>query len=185
MVQPAFRIAAALAGIACLGLTSCVEVVRFLDLTVADALVGAPPGSVSLPIRAWMTEGEITAQALSACFEPGCSPRLAIGLFRAQGRSARTIRSILDDPDRLRREIDRRRDLHIPSVPARPVVTEVAKLSEGGMPGLVISLRSGQAEASGVVFASTGSEPLRFLFAIGAGPAVVDMARRVARTTLR
>lgn len=82
-----------------LALTGCAYIPRTVP--------GLPPGDpwTALPLRAWIADKEIEAEAITGCFTPECPQRVAVGLFRARGTAADVLARLLADPAPLARAV--------------------------------------------------------------------------------
>lgn len=161
-------------------------------LYIPGTVEGVPNGApwVALPLRSWIAEGEATAEAVTACFDPGCAPRVAIGVFRATGRQAADLAGVLRDPEKLARGL-RANDAADRDPKRRQIrtVPTVRTLQEAGFEGFAIELARADADrapAHGAVLGRRSGDALRFVIAIGfEAETVRQVARDVATAQLR
>ena len=175
--------AAILAAGALLALSAC--------LSLPASMEGAPAGEgwLALPLRAWIAEGDVRANAVAACLGEACGGEVAIGVFAAEGAEAAALSAVLRDPAKLRRGIEAS-DAADTDGPRRSVHTlvEVFPLTEPGFEGFAVALsRADRARppAHGAVLALADGGRLRFVLAIGPNAARVRAtAAAMARTQL-
>jgi hypothetical protein len=142
-------------------------------LYLPSPVEGIPSGTgwLALPLRPWIAEGPVRAEAVAACLGDDCAHEVAVGAFAAGGAEADALAAVIRDPARLKRGLeandaaddDRRR---------RPVRTlvEVAPLAEDGLDGFRISLAradGARPPAYGAVLARREGDRLRFVVAVG------------------
>ena len=168
----------------CVALAGCVYIPGRVD--------GVPAGApwVALPLRGWIAEGGATAEAVTACFAPDCAPRVAVGVFRADGAQAAALAGVLREPQTLARTLlandaadrDPKRR-HIRTVPT------VQPLREGDFEGFAIELAradGARAPAHGAVLGRHSGEALRFVIVVGFEAGTVrQVARDAAAAHLR
>jgi hypothetical protein len=181
--HPRAGFAAALAGrLASIGLVFALAGCIYVPASVE----GVPAGAswVALPLRGWLSEGSVRAEAITACFAPDCAPRAGVGVFRATGEEARAIDAILRKPERLARQLEQRAEAgRSGKPPAAKAVPTVAPMREGGMAGFALDLvrADGSRAAHAVVLGKPSGEALRFVMVIGEDePAIQRLAREVA-----
>ena len=134
------RLVWALSTLIGLVLAACTDLSRRIDLILPDAVWGLPDdGMRALPIRAWLAEKDVTAEALAGCIAESCPLSAAIGVFRADGRSAAALRSAIRDPASLRTELTARRRA---SSAGRDKGTAIAveAFAAGALRGFVVSM---------------------------------------------
>lgn len=173
--------AAILAAGALLGLSAC--------LSLPASMEGAPAGEgwLALPLRAWIAEGDVRANAVAACLGEACGGEVVIGLFTAEGAEAAALSAVLRDPAKLRRGIEasdaadtdrRRRSVR--------TLVEILPLTEPGFDGFAVALSradDARAPAHGAVLARADGARLRFVLAIGPNAARVRAAAAAAART--
>lgn len=134
---------------------------------------GVPSGAgwLALPLRPWIAEGPVRAEAIAACLGDGCAENVAVGAFAAEGAEAAALAAVIRDPARLKRGLEAH-DAADDDRQRRTVRTlvEVAPLSEEGFDGFRISLAradGARPPAYGAVLARREGDRLRFVLAIG------------------
>jgi hypothetical protein len=167
-------------------LIACSTTARLADILFPPAVPGLVGDGrwVSLPIGGWVTESDLVAEAIALCAEATCSPRLAIGVFRAGDRAAAGISDVLADPRRLARQIEGQRSR--PGGKDRPSgygKVSVERMGEAN--GLVVrqSRPDGQRAVLAAIIAAPDSR--RFVLAIGDAPSVIATAKTVAAASWR
>ncbi|MEZ0172202.1 hypothetical protein [Microvirga sp. TS319] len=161
-----------------LGLTGCGYIPRTVE--------GVPPGAPwqALPLRKWLAEDRAEPVALALCAPPQCSPGLAVGVIRLNGKDAQITEAVLKDPERLARA------LRSPVGRDKPVrsAISVERLKDAPYPGFAISLApaDGQkAPAFGAALGRRSGEELDVVLVIGdTAEAVQQTARQVAAREL-
>ena len=151
---------------------------------------GLPSGEawVALPVQAWVAEGEVQAEAITACLAPDCGSRVGVGVFRATGDEARTIRTVLRDPQRLVRFIEERGRRRQPAKRPLPrTVASVTPLSDGKLIGFAATLmrEDGTRPAHIAALGLETSDALRLVIAAGESQDGVRMAAELAASRLR
>lgn len=146
---------------------------------------GLPSGGswVGIPVQAWVSEGEIRAEAITACFAPDCAPRVGVGVFRATGDEARTIQAVLRDPERLVRFIEQRgRRGASAKRPLPRTVASVTPLGDGKLSGFAARLmrEDGTRAAHIVAIGAETAGGLRLVIAAGESAEGVRMAAQQA-----
>jgi hypothetical protein len=177
MIHPGLFIGAALAA----ALAACIDLPRYAALHFPSHVEGLPAdGSwTALPLRAWLAEGEVRAEAVSACLDP-CAPRVAVGVFRATGAQARALAAALRDPEGLARALEH------PTRPDRPRAAARAQRLTGAVPGFALTLtRTDGTRPVHARVLARGADPLRFVLAIGEDPEAVARLAAEAATALR
>ena len=174
LVDASVRFAAAALGVAS-ALAGCIYLPSHTE--------GLPAGGsyVALPLRGWIAEGGITAEGITGCFAPDCAPRIGVGIFRATGAEARTLRAVLDEPERLVRFLAARDAADTsPQRKGIRTVAAVEKLREGGAAGFAATLAraDGTRAAHAVVLGAETRDGLRVAIMIGDSPEGVRMTAR-------
>jgi hypothetical protein len=152
-------------------------------LYVPEPVQGVPSGGgwVSLPLRGWIAESAVRADAIAACFAPDCAPRVGVGIFRASGEEARTVQSVLRDPERLTRFIAER-DAADSTAQRKSLrtVASIETLREGGAQGFFASLsrEDGSRPAYTAVIGAQARDAFRFAIVIGESAEGVRMTAR-------
>ena len=170
------------AGFALSAMLGCSELDRLADYAFPPSIPGVPErGSwVSLPISRWVTEGDVTARAILACFAPSCPARVAVGLFRAEGADAALLAALLADPERLKRGLEEK-ERQDPSPKRRLIKTEIAveRLRESPLDGFALRLArpDGSHAVQAVALATSRPGPASVLIVIGEN---AEAGRRVA-----
>ena len=162
-------------------LAACIDLPRYAALHMPSHVEGLPAdGSwTALPLRAWLAEGEVRAEAVSACLDP-CTPRVAVGVFSATGAQAKALSAALRDPDRLARALER------PTRPERPRSRAQAERLSGPIPGFALTLsRSDGTRPVHARILARGADPLRFVLAVGDDPETVARLATEAAAALR
>ena len=174
-----FRPGAAL--VALLLLTGCLYFPPTVD--------GLPGGGswAGLPVRALVAEGEVEAEAITACFAPDCAPRVGVGVFRATGAEARTLGAVLHDPERLVRFIEQRGRGAAAKRPVPRTVASVTPVREGRLTGFALTLmrEDGTRPAHIAAFGFETADALRLVIAAGESPEGVRMVAQQAASKLR
>jgi hypothetical protein len=155
-----------------------------------EAVSGLPTGSgwVALPLRAWIGERGIRAEAIAACIEPDCAPRAAVGVFRATGADARALVAILTDPEALTRFVAARDGADVaPQRRAIRTVATIERANEGGASGFVarLSRADGARPAHVIALGRETADGLRFVIVVGESPEGVRMIAREAAAAFR
>jgi hypothetical protein len=166
-------------GAAVLGLARCASGCVYVPAPVAGVPAGGP--WVALPLRGWIAEGGIEAEAIAGCFAADCAPRAGVGVFRARGEDARVIAGLLRDPDRLARLLTQRRAAGAAKRGPRTAFS-AAPLAAGDLVGFVLTLSrddGGRAAHAVVLGAPRGAE-IRFAIVVGESrEGVENLAREV------
>jgi hypothetical protein len=169
------------------GMASLCLVLSLGGCLYAPASVEGVPADaswVALPLRGWLSEGGVRAEAITACFAPDCTPRAGVGVFRATGEEARMIGAILRKPERLARHLEERADARRSGKPpAATAVPTVAPVQDRGAAGFALDLarEDGSRAAHAVVLGKPSGEALRFVIVIGEDEAAIHrLAREVA-----
>ena len=181
MISRPFLLAAAGA---LLGLSGCIDLSLVSAVAFPPWVPGLDPGQpwVSLPVEAWVQEGELDAVAVAGCFSPACAPAAAVGIYRARGTEAARLRVVADDPDRLARALLR------PPPPrpgrARATVRATAEAElwrEGGRTGFTVRLArsDGSRAAHGAALLLDGPDGALTIVLVVSPSG--DAARRIAR----
>lgn len=171
-------------------LAGCLDLTLITEIAFAPTVPGLPPNQpwVTMPVNAWVTEGGVRAEAMAGCFAEACTPRAAVGVFRADGSDAAAVARVLADPELLARFLaepeKRPRRMTARSKPASPApvrraAVSVQRLAAGTGPGFV--LRMAQADGSrpafGVVVARPRGGGTSFVLVVSGSE---DAARRLA-----
>jgi hypothetical protein len=152
---------------------------------------GMPAGAswVALPLEAWVTEGGVQAEAITACFAPDCAPRAGVGLFRATGEAARTVEAVLRRPERLARHLEDR--AAAAAATKRPgagrAIQTVTPLKDGSLAGFTLAMarEDGSRAAHAAVIGKRSGEALRFVIVVGADEEAVRATAREVVAKLR
>lgn len=173
------------------GLGGCLDTGLLADVAFAPRIAGLPPGQpwLPLPVGSWVTESGIEPAAIVACLEPACDIRAVVARFKARGGEAATLLRIVDDPERLARELAAPLRSASPGVGARRAasapadrraVVSVVRLPEGPARGFVVRMTrpDGSRPAYGVVLSSGGPAAITILMVVAASEAA---ALRLAR----
>lgn len=179
------RLVWALPALIGLVLAACSDLSRRIDLILPDAVRGLPDeGLRALPIRAWLAEKDVTAEALAGCIAEPCPLAAAIGVFRADGQSAAALRSAIRDPASLRTELTARRRASASWDKGTAVAVE--PFAAGALRGFVVTMRrrDGERPVTGIVLARTESIPLRFVLGVAEDDRIIQAAESVARASL-
>jgi hypothetical protein len=125
----------------------CIDLSLVREVAFPPAVPGLATDQpwISLPVGAWLLEGDLAANAVAACASPACPAPSVVGLFTAKGRSGTDLAAAVDRPERLVRalqERSERRDAKRAG-PRRPeIVATVAaeRLREGAFSGVLVRL---------------------------------------------
>lgn len=162
---------------------ACSDFDRLVDVAFPPAVPGLTDGQawLDLPIGGWVTEGDISAGAIAACFARACTAPAGVGLFRAEGHDAVLLGELINHPERLKTALERTERADKRSRRRRLNVTVgVAPFSLGTLRGFTIRIAraDGRQPAYGAVLASPGrGGSLSFVLVVAASE---DTARRIA-----
>lgn len=177
------RVAAALVAAASL-LAGCTGVELLAEAAFPTAVPGLPVGRpwFSLPLGAWLTDGDVVARAISACSDPACGPPAVVGLFEAAGPAAGQWLHLAEDPDALGAALAARPGARgRATAPRRTSRPDVAPLREGAFSGLQVRLSrpDGSRPATGIALAARRGSRTLLILVVAATP---DGAERIARS---
>ncbi|KPQ10002.1 MAG: hypothetical protein HLUCCO17_12915 [Saliniramus fredricksonii] len=133
---------------------------------------------LALPMRKWLGTRKHVGypEAVIACIAPGCPNRLAVGIFRLEGDTAKRAERDLRNPQVLARGLAAQDD----GDPAAPAIEiDIAAHSLDDLSGFTISMRAPQADGRALHGAAIGRREgadLRLILAVGDDPQVVRAA---------
>ena len=139
---PLVQARALAAGLVLLALAGCGQFDRLMEASFPPEVPGLPEGQpwVALPIGGWVTEGEVSADAIAACFAADCGERAGVGVFRAEGEQAATLQEIVAHPDLLAARLEAESRIAKGKRKPQPVVAAVQPLSAGALKGFSLHL---------------------------------------------
>jgi hypothetical protein len=163
--------------------SACSDFDRIVDVAFPPTVPGLTDGQdwLDLPIGGWVTEGDVTAGAIAACFARACTAPGSVGLFRAEGHEAVLLGELIDHPERLKTGLERN-DRADRSARRRriTVAVSVAPLNVGTLRGFTIRIAraDGSRPAYGAVLASPrAGGSLAFVLVVAASE---ETAKRLA-----
>lgn len=137
-----------------------------------DGVPAALPWT-TLPLRPWIAEGGVHADAISLCDAPHCAKGTVVGHFTATGDAARDLERTLRDPSRLKEMLDRmerekrERLAKRPKAP-RPPASDVSVRALGDLSFEVIMMRpDGSHPMAGIVRGMRVGDVLHVTIATG------------------
>jgi hypothetical protein len=163
--------------------SACSDFDRILDVAFPPAVPGLTDGQawLDLPIGGWVTEGEVSAGAMAACFARACATPAGVGLFRAEGHEAALLRDLIANPERLKAGLERNDRADKTARRRRVAITvDVRPLAVDALRGFTIRIArtDGRQPAYGAVLASPGAGgSLAFVLVVAASE---EAAQRLA-----
>jgi hypothetical protein len=144
-------------------MTGCMYLPRYVE-----GIPTTEPWS-ALPLRGWMTNDGIRAEAITACFAADCPQKIAVASLIAEGKSAVELARLLTNPAPLVKAISTGRTL--PRRPApKPLLATHELIRLGAFSGFLITIRTRDGKARAAYAMALGSpmgQELHILMLVG------------------